>query len=544
MAVFTEHRAATLAIAPRLLATLVAVAGVGLLASGATPSDPEAFMWLAAWAPIELIGVAHFISSLLGVVLLVLAFGLSRRLDAAWVGTLVVLAIEAVLAIFKGFNWIETLILLALMAMMAPLRGAFPRRSLLASLELSLTWWLSVMAAIAGVGLVGWWSFQNLDLTDLSVVKLMADGDAERAIRSSAGAAILLLALGIWRLFATPATPPVVGETDPDLPRITAILGQAEVVEPFSNLALLGDKRFLFSPSGETFLMFGVRGRSWVALGGPVGRREERLELLWRFRGLADAHAARLGLYGLNAEDLPDIVELGFAIQKIGENAVVPIESFSLEGRKMGNLRRSWRKAGECGAEFEVLEPGSSRVCWQELSEVSDAWLDAHPGGEKSFTLGGFDPLYLSHFPLAVVRVEGRITAFASLWPAPGTSVFSIDLMRYGPDAPKDVMDFLFVELLNWGGENGYEAFDFGMAPLAGLEDRPLAPTLSRVGNLFYERGESFYNFRGVRRFKDKYDPVWQPRYAAAPHRWSIPIIMADVGLLTAGGVSGLRRRK
>jgi phosphatidylglycerol lysyltransferase len=104
-------------------------------------------------------------------------------------------------------------------------------------------------------------------------------------------------------------------------------------------------------------------------------------------------------------------------------------------------------------------------------------------------------------------------------------------------------MDFLFVELLQWGGEQGYEAFDFGMAPLAGLEDRPLAPIMSRVGRLLFERGEEIYNFRGVRRFKDKYDPVWQPRYIAAARKWAIPILLADVGLLSSGGMAGLARR-
>ena len=78
---------------------------------------------------------------------------------------------------------------------------------------------------------------------------------------------------------------------------------------------------------------------------------------------------------------------------------------------------------------------------------------------------------------------------------------------------------------------------------LAGLEDRPLAPILSRVGKLFYDRGEELYNFQGVRKFKDKYDPNWQPRYVAAPRKWTIPILMADVGLLSSGGMAGLAKR-
>jgi phosphatidylglycerol lysyltransferase len=104
-------------------------------------------------------------------------------------------------------------------------------------------------------------------------------------------------------------------------------------------------------------------------------------------------------------------------------------------------------------------------------------------------------------------------------------------------------MDFLFVELIAWGQAEGYLAFDFGMAPLAGLEDRPLAPIMSRVGRLLFERAEDIYNFQGVRRYKDKYDPVWAPRYIAAARKWAIPILMADVGLLTSGGVAGLTRR-
>ncbi|NBU28314.1 MAG: DUF2156 domain-containing protein, partial [Caulobacteraceae bacterium] len=65
----------------------------------------------------------------------------------------------------------------------------------------------------------------------------------------------------------------------------------------------------------------------------------------------------------------------------------------------------------------------------------------------------------------------------------------------------------------------------------------------SRVGRLLFERGEDFYNFRGVRRYKDKYDPLWRPRYIAAPHRWQIPFLLADVGLLSSGGMAGLTRK-
>ena len=138
---------------------------------------------------------------------------------------------------------------------------------------------------------------------------------------------------------------------------------------------------------------------------------------------------------------------------------------------------------------------------------------------------------FLGHYAALLVKTCHRRGAFA------------MDLMRYGPDAPKNIMDYLFVELLEWGRAQGYAAFEFGMAPLAGLDDRPLAPVMSRLGRVLFETGEDLYNFQGVRRYKDKYDPVWRPRYIGAPSRWRIPFMLAHVGLLSSGGMRALAKR-
>ena len=538
-----DLKPAAFAAAPFTAALFTLGAGVMLLASGATPSEPVRFMRLIQFTPVYLIEASHFLSSIAGVALVMLAFGLRARLNAAWPATMSVLILAATLALLKGFNWEETTTLLAIAVILAPFRGAFPRSAALTRMEITPGWLLSAFCAVAGAGALGLWSFQHMDYTSVPLWRVMVDADAARAMRAWAGAAVALFGFGLWRLFSSAATPPVVGEADPDFERVRAILAKAEVAEPGSNLALLGDKRFLFSNSGDSFLMFGVRGRTWVALGGTVGRREERLELLWRFRELADAHAARPGIYGLGAEDLPDVVELGFSIQKVGESAAVPLESFSIEGRKRGNLRRAWRKAGEEGAAFEIVEGAAVEALLPQLQVISDAWLAHHAGGEKGFSMGGFWPGYVAEFPIAVVRQHGEPVAFATLWTTAARSAFSMDLMRYSDAAPKNIMDYLFVELIAWGQAQGYHAFEFGMAPLAGLDDRPLAPIMSRVGNLLFERGEEIYNFQGVRRYKDKYDPLWQPRYLAAPQKWTIPLLMADVGLLSSGGVASLAKR-
>ena len=529
--------------APTAAAVLSLAAGVMLLVSGATPSDPERFGWLMSWAPLFLIEIAHFLSSLVGLALVLTAFGLKRRLDAAWGATVLLSLIAGVLAIFKGMDWEETLALAAFAAVLASLRGVFCRKARLSRMEITPGWMISAFVLFVGAGALGWWSFHNMQFGDRQWWKVMGDAEASRAMRAWAGAGVLLLATGLWRLFATPATPPVAGDHDPDFERVRAILAGAKGAPPEANLALLGDKRFLFSESGESFLMFGVRGRSWIALGGPIGRPDERSELLWHFRELADAHAARPGIYGFGPDLLPDMVELGMRVQKIGESAAVPLREFSLQGRKREVLRRNWRKAREAGAVFEVIPAEHVGEIIDRLKAISDDWLKTHAGGDKTFSMGGFEPRYVAEFPVAVVRVEGQIVAFANLWTTPDRSEFSMDLMRYSAEAPKNIMDFLFVELFQWGLGEGFRDFNFGMAPLAGLLDRPLAPLLSRIGRLLFERGEDIYNFQGVRRYKDKYDPVWRPRYVAAETAWALPVILADVGLMSSGGVSGLAKR-
>lgn len=532
-----------LALAPTLAAIAALAAGLMLLASGATPSEPERLRHLIEFAPLSLVEISHFLSSILGLVLVLLAFGLRRRLDAAWAATIGLVTLSGILALLKGFNWEESVALGLIGIFLLPLHEAFPRKARLTRVEITPGWMLSALAAIAGTVSLGLWSFHNVDYSDELWWRVMADNDVSRSLRASAGVAILFMVVGIWRLLSTPATPPVVGDDDPTFERVRAILASSEGAPPEANLALLGDKRFLFSQSGETFLMFGVRGRSWIALGPPVGRREERMELLWRFRELADAHAARPALYGIGPDILPEAVELGLSIQKTGESAAVPLESFSLKGRKREVLRRNWRNAGEVGALFEVVPAQAVPAILDELETISDAWLEHHAGGDKAFSMGGFIRRYVTEFPCALVRVDGQIVAFATIWTTPDRTTFSMDLMRYSDDAPKNVMDYLFVELLHWGVGQGYVAFEFGVAPLAGLEDRPLAPIMSRVGRLLFERGEEIYNFRGVRRYKDKYDPIWEPRYVAAPNKWAIPILMADAGMLASGGMVGLAKR-
>ena len=130
MRALRELRPAALTLAPWVLALAVAAAGVMLLFSGATPSDPMRFLWLARYTPLILIEISHFLSSIIGLVLVLLAFGLTRRLDAAWIAAMLLLPVAAALALTKGFDWEESAILAAVfLALGAVPRGLPARRA-------------------------------------------------------------------------------------------------------------------------------------------------------------------------------------------------------------------------------------------------------------------------------------------------------------------------------------------------------------------------------------------------------------------------------
>lgn len=283
--------------------------------------------------------------------------------------------------------------------------------------------------------------------------------------------------------------------------------------------------------------MYQVSGRSWIALGDPVGRRSCGEELVQRFRELSDRYGARCVFYQASGDRLPLYVDLGLAPLKLGEEARVSLGTFTLEGSARAELRQAKRRAERAGLTFEILLPPYAMQHIDELSRISNAWLAAKSTAEKHFSVGSFSEGYLRHFPLAVVRYAGSIVAFANLWASASHEELSIDLMRFGPDAPNGVMDYLFVELMLWGRAQGYRWFNLGMAPLSGLGMHRLAPAWHRLGSFVYRHAEHFYNFEGLRRYKSKFDPVWEPKYLASPGGVALPQVLIDVSVLIAGGL-------
>jgi phosphatidylglycerol lysyltransferase len=126
--------------------------------------------------------------------------------------------------------------------------------------------------------------------------------------------------------------------------------------------------------------------------------------------------------------------------------------------------------------------------------------------------------------------------AFASIWASADRSELSANLMRFRADAPKETMEALFVHLMQWGKTEHYKWFNLGMAPLSGFEQSSIAPLWNRFGAFIFEHVGGLYNFQGLRAFKEKFRPVWEPRYLVYPGGPHLAYILADVFALIAGG--------
>jgi phosphatidylglycerol lysyltransferase len=244
--------------------------------------------------------------------------------------------------------------------------------------------------------------------------------------------------------------------------------------------------------------------------------------------------------YEVTPKHLHRYADFGLSFVKLGEEAKVDLAAFTLEGGHAAKFRQALRRLERERGTFRTVDPSGVPAIMPELRAVSDEWLAGKSAAEKGFSLGYFDESYLLRFPVAVIERDNRIEAFANVWPGARGGELSIDLMRHRREAPNGVMEALFVHLMLWGKQQGYRWFALGMAPLSGFAQSPVASLWNRIGAFVYEHGESLYNFQGLRAYKEKFNPVWEPRYLACPGGLRLPRVLADVSALVAGGYRGI----
>ncbi len=527
---------------PSFFVGLTLVSGAVLLFSGATKALPHRMEILRDVLPLSVLEISHLLASVVGMLLLILARGLQRRLDAAYWLTLILLISGAVFSLLKGIDYEEATLLALLALALFPAHKLFYRRASLFSGRFSPGWILAIVAVFGCATWLVMFSYKHVDYSNSLWWEFsFHQGGAPRALRALVGAAAagLLFALA---MLIRPQRSRHVPPTEAELQRALPLIKRYHSAQ--AHLALMGDKHLLFAPNDDAFLMYDTEGRSWVALGDPVGADEDaRRELVWSFLEQCERDGGWPVFYEVSPADLDLYLEVGMNLMKIGEEARVALADFNLDGKSKKTLRGTVNKLTREGLHLEILPAQRVPEFLPRLRVISDAWLGDKHAHEKRFSLGAFDPKYLARTPMALVWQGEQLVAFANLLLTDTKEEASVDLMRFLPNGPTGIMDFLFIELMQWARQEGYRWFNLGMAPLAGLTNRRLSPLWNRFGALVFGRGERFYNFQGLKRYKDKFDPEWEPRYMATPGGIAVPLILANVASLISGGLVGVVRR-
>ena len=518
---------------PRVLAVFTFIAGIILLFSGATPAAAGRLAILDRLLPLEVIEASHFLGSIAGAALLLLSQGLARRLDGAWLLTVGFVAAGIAASLLKGVDFEEAMILAFVLIVLWRARPAFDRRAAFLDTRFTAGWIVAIVGAIGASVWLGLFAFKHVAYSNELWWQFELHGEASRFLRATVGAMVALLLFAVSRI-ASPARHEADEPTDADLQAAGEIIDTQTTASAF--LVYLRDKALLFDERRRGFLMYGAEGRTWVALGDPIGPPDVRATLIRSFLEHCDDYAATPVFYEIRKDSLHLYADFGLTFVKLGEEAVVDLSQFSLDGSRNKPLRHALRHLEHHGASCRIVLPAEVPAVIDALQSVSDDWLQHKAGGEKGFSLGFFRRDYVQRFPVAIVERNGRIVAFASVWPGPNAIELSIDLMRYHHEAPNGVMEGLMVFLMRWGKEQGYRSFSLGMAPLSGFEGSPVAPLWNRLGSFLYSHGEKFYNFQGLRAYKDKFHPSWESRYLAYPGGLRLPRTLADVAALIAGG--------
>jgi Uncharacterized conserved protein len=304
--------------------------------------------------PLSVLEVSHLLASVIGMLLLILARGLQRRLDAAYWLTLVLLLAGAVFSLLKGIDYEEATLLVLLAMALAPARRLFYRRASLFSTTFSIGW---IGAILAILGCATWlvlFSYKHVDYSaDLWWEFSFYQGGAPRALRAlvAAAAAGMLFALAsLIRPVRLHREPP----SEADLSRALPLIKRCPSTQ--AHLALMGDKSLLFDAAHEAFVMYGVEGRSWVTMGDPVGSNEDaRRELVWAFLEQCEHAGGWPVFYQVSPADLDLYLEVGMNLLKIGEEARVRLDSFNLDGKSKKVLRNTVNKLTRDGLWLEIV---------------------------------------------------------------------------------------------------------------------------------------------------------------------------------------------
>ncbi|MFE4712204.1 bifunctional lysylphosphatidylglycerol flippase/synthetase MprF [Paenibacillus sp. NPDC056722] len=510
------------------LGKLVFASGLILLLSAATPELLYRLEITEKLLSFPIMRLSHHLSVLIGFMLILLSRGISLRIRRAYIWTSLSLLGGALFAFTKGFDYEEAIFLLVVGVILWISRARFYRVSAPVSRQ-STARWLALTSVIAVIYyLLG-------SHVHRGFMKHLPPGIHPEWLQRHSNVAFtaasgLIFSWLLLTMFVTlrPHRDSEELSGPPDMDRLTQFLKKVPG-NSLTHVLYLGDKSFYWAQDGQVLLPYSRVRDKLVVLGDPLGAKELINNAISEFRQAADKYGLSVVFYQATPAFLPVYHEQGYHFFKLGEEAMVSLETFTLSGRKNADLRSVNNRFEREGYQFEISQQPHSAVLIKELRSISGEWLGGRT--EKGYSLGWFKEAYLQLAPIALLRqASGEVVAFATLVPGyDGGTTLSIDLMRHRKQAPNGTMDYLFIRLMEWAKGQGYQRFNLGNAPLSSVGQNAGALREEKLARLVFKKGGHWYGFSGLRRYKEKFSPEWEPRYLAYPASLQLPILTLDL---------------
>lgn len=525
---------------------LVALTGVLTLASGllilrmlAEHGGRSRVAQLLDYSPFEFRHLSRFAALLLGFGLSVSSVNLLRRKRRAFHAVLILAALSAVLHLLHGPDYLHAALAAVLLGLLYLGRHEYTVGSGLPSwrpvlLPVAVGLAFSLIYSIAGF----WWLDErhfgmNFDLGTsarhaLAALAFVPAADllprTHHALWFIDSLHLITFALLAWTALQLYQPAVYRFRTHPHERHQVEAIVQAHGRSALDYFKFWPDKSYFFSASGKSVIAFRESGGFAVALGDPVGPEAEIASITREFLDFCHSNDWGVAFYQALPDFLPIYRTLGLKRLKIGDEAIVDLAAFSLDGKSKKSLRHTLNLLETSGVACSLAEPPLAPALIARAREVSEAWLTISGRRERGFTLGFFDDAYLHDTPLLCIEdQDARLLAFANLIPsfAPGES--TIDLMRHRPDAPNGTMDFLFMKLFFLLRERGSLRFNLGMAPMSGFGEKEAATAEERAVHLFFQHLNFLFSYRGLRAYKAKFASSWEPRYAVYRRTLDLP---------------------
>ncbi|MBI5709527.1 MAG: DUF2156 domain-containing protein [Candidatus Eisenbacteria bacterium] len=575
-----------------LLALAVAAMGVINLWSALLSRPPERLLAMRRLVPTDVLDTSRTFTLLAGALLLVTASGLRRGKRRAFVGALLLSAVSVPVNLLKAFDLEEATVAAALLFLLGVSGQHFQVRSRELSFRALRSRALWLVLALAVYAVLGcWWIearygadtpgalqrvfdmvlFQKFGIGDPAldvphhqrIVRWFLDSLPLLSITTLIGVALAALQPAAHRARHR-------GESG-HVARLLREHGESTV----SAFALAPDADYFFSANGRAVIAYRFESDTLLVIGDPIGPPEEIPPLLGTFATHCREHDWQFAFYQARPEHLPWYRRFGWRAVHIGEDPVLWTERFTLEGPGVGTVRRAVRKLERSGLEARMFVPGENPFdaahdaegLLDQLRAISTAWVHAHPGGERGFCMGRFEPAHLGDAWLAVAwtpatrRVEGFIT-WTPIWARRG---WALDLMRRRDDAPTGTMEFLVAKSVEAARARGDAMLSLSLSALARVDQSgepeaatagppdgaeaatalpPGAITDDRAREFLMEKLARFYDFKGLFRWKRKFAPAFEDRYLVYPDPLALPrIARALLKVQSPGGLLSYFRR-